>query len=1096
MQHEGSGQEVISMAECEAVAAIPERSGNQSASLARVRVVGLKVDYVDRPLGLQNPHPSFSWRLESAARNVRQSAYRILVASDPAGLEGGQGDLWDSGKVESNGCLSIRYRGKELESRRRYWWTVQVWDELGQAAIPAEPSWWEMGLLSPEAWVAQWIAVDDETAKADRETALQWVWGAGSDGDGVTVRRFRVAFDLPEATRSGVLFAIGRSCFEKVVGVWLDDVPVTATSRDCDATGENLQVGHLSAGRHWLFLEVRRENPWPEHFQELPTAGIALLARFDTDDGRSLRVVSGAEWKTNVPVTVDSHRPREEGGHGTWVDVSISPLQGYVVREPAMHLRRTLSIEKDVSVARLYVSALGCYEARLNGRRVGDALLTPEVSQYEERLLYQTYDVRELISRGPNVLGFTVGDGWYASHPGRYAWGPPPRRLIAQLELTYVDGTRDTIGTGPDWRVARSPILQSELCVGEVYDARLEQRSWDTATFDDSSWPSAVLVPAPPCRLVAQVSPPIRATQVLKPAAITSPHAGVYVFDFGQNFAGWCRLHVKGDRGVRVDLRYAEQIKPGGEIDQFSLNGGKAVDVYVLRGDAGGETFEPHFTYHGFRYVQVTGLPGAPSLDSLEGVVVHTDLERTSRLRVDHPMVQKLWENIVWTQRSNFMAVGTDCCNRDERMGYFNDMSIFWDAATFNMDVAAFTRRQMDNARDHQYETGAFAPLAPAPAQYVVYRSADGTATPGWGDGALILAWTSWRRYGDIGVLEQSWDAMNRHLQFILDRNPNYLWLNGRGPDYGDWLAIGEQHFMRPDIAPTTPFDMFATAYWARSADLLAQVAEVLNRPEDARRLRAVREQVRKAFIEAFVDASGKVGNGSQTSCLLALKFDLVGAEVRPHVLRHLVEDIGNRGFALSTGIIGTQYLLDVLADAGFAELACTLLLRREYPSWGYMLDHGATTIWERWDGSLERNYLTASHNHFSLGSVGAFLFCRLAGIEEAEPGFQKIRVRPLLDARIRRGGGDYESIMGRISTDWERSAQGDWAMIIELPANTSGLVHLPARRDSRVDVDGRDISACQDIRVLHRLEQEMIVEVGSGRYRFMVKHESPRVGL
>jgi alpha-L-rhamnosidase len=933
-----------------------------------------------------------------------------------------------------------------------------------------------MGLLSPEDWSAQWIAADDPVAAADRATTLQWMWGADADNHEPTVRRFRAEFELPRATRGGTLFVLGKSRFEKVAGLWLDDRPVGHNAAGYDATGEHVQLGSLVPGRHWLEVKIRRRNPWPEYYGDLPTAGIALFARLDTDDGVAVRVGSDVEWRTRL-----------EAPGEAWESVCTSALAGHPLREPAMHVRRAFAVNKDVASARLYATALGCYEARLNGQRVGDALLAPEVSQYDERLQYQVHDVRALLRRGANVIGFTVGDGWYAGHPGRYSWGAAPRRLIAQLELTYGDGTREAIVTGPDWPASRSPIVQSDLCAGELYDARLEQRYWDTAEFDDAGWIAAGVAAKPPCRLTAQVGPPIRATEILRAAAITSPAPGVYVLDFGQNFAGWCRLHVRGARGTRVDLRHGEQIKPDGDIDQFSLNGGKATDTYVLRGDPAGETFEPHFTYHGFRYVQVTGLPAAPTVDSIQGVVLHTDLEPTGRLRVDHPSIDKLWRSVVRTQRSNFIAVGTDCCNRAERMGYFLDMGVFWDAATFNMDVAAFTRRQLDNARDRQCEAGALPSLAPAPDVYVMYRFADNTATPGWGDGVIVLAWTCWRRYGDLGILQQNWEAMNRHLTFILERNPDYLWLEGRGPDLGDWLAVDEQHFMRPDVPPTTPLDLFATAHWARSAQLLAEIADALSRPGDANRLRIVHDNVRKAFIEAFVGPEGRVGNGSQTSCLLALAFGLVPDALRRRVMEHLVADIRERGCALSTGLFGTQHILDVLADSGFADLACTLLLRREHPSWGYMLEHGATTIWERWDGSLDKRYLTASHNHPALGSVGAFLFRRLAGIEEAAPGFQRIRVRPLLDERLQRGGGDYDSVMGRISTTWRQLPDGGFTLEASIPANCAAMIHLPARAGSCIQEGAESIEQCADVRVLSRSSHEVIVEVGSGQYCFSV---------
>jgi alpha-L-rhamnosidase len=350
----------------------------------------------------------------------------------------------------------------------------------------------------------------------------------------------------------------------------------------------------------------------------------------------------------------------------------------------------------------------------------------------------------------------------------------------------------------------------------------------------------------------------------------------------------------------------------------------------------------------------------------------------------------------------------------------------------------------------------------------------------------VILTWTGWRHYGDRKIIEQNWAAMDRYLQFILDRNPNCLWLNGRGPDLGDWVAVGDNHFMRPDTPPTTPMDLFATAHWAHSADLLAQMADASGRRADAERLRAVHARVRQAFIEAFVQPDGRVDNGSQTSHVLALHFGLVPAELRARTAAHLVADIRRRGVALSTGFPGTRYCLDVLAEAGYADVVYSLLLRTEYPSWGYMIAQGATTIWERWDGSLDKRHATASHNHFALGAVAGFLFRRVAGIEEAAPGFERIRVRPLLDPRIQRGGGEYQSVMGRISTDWEQAPDGAFSINVVIPPNTTARIHLPARPGSRIEESGQDISRTGEIRIVERSEREAVVDVGSGTYRFL----------
>jgi alpha-L-rhamnosidase len=663
--------------------------------------------------------------------------------------------------------------------------------------------------------------------------------------------------------------------------------------------------------------------------------------------------------------------------------------------------------------------------------------------------------------------------------------------VLAQLELTFTDGTRQVIATEPGWRIAESPIRESQIRVGEIYDARLEQVGWDTAQFDDTHWRDAEVAPPPSCQLVAQVSPPIRAVQILKPIAITQPRPNIYVFDFGQCFAGWCRLHAKGTLGSRIELRFAELVLPSGAINQDRIDIGEPKqDVFILRGDAAGETFEPLFTYRGFRYVEVSGLTTEPTLESLEGVFAHSDLKMTGQLRIDSPLIQKIWSNTVQTQRSNFTGIPTDCPSREQR-GWTAEANVFWDAAAFNMDVAAFTTRQMGNVIDEQAANGAFhGVLGPRHGNSLSLVSGG----PVLADGAIVLPWTVWRRYGDLEIIEQNWDAMNRHLQFVLTHNSDHLWRKERGFGgmIGEWLALAtaEQREFSVDPGPETSMDLIATACWARSTDLLAQMSRAIGRTQDAVRLRALFESIRRAFNEAFVKSDGTVGTGTQTSYIIALGFGMLPLDKRRNAAELLAADVRRRGVSLTTGAHFTAYSLDVLAEAGFADLSYGLLLRTDFPSWGDMIGRGATTIWESWNG-VGRDFghiHKYSQNHFALGAVCGFLFRRIAGIDAAEPGFESIVVRPVFDPRVKRGGGDYDSVMGRISTDWDQSAEGGFTLGVTIPANTSARIHLPAQRNSRIEEGGREISRHSDIVMVNRLDHEAVIDVASGIYHFLVR--------
>jgi alpha-L-rhamnosidase len=812
---------------------------------------------------------------------------------------------------------------------------------------------------------------------------------------------------------------------------------------------------------------------------------MTLFARFCLRDGKTLRITSEHGVKTGIVAATDWSALGYDDSEWDVAQNVLAPTDGYHPwpASPAMYLRHEFLFEKPLAMARLYATALGAYEARINGHRVGDAWLTPEISQYSKSVLYRVYDVTELLTAGVNAIGLLVGDGYFASYDGRFAWEPPPRRVLAQLELTFVDGSREVVATDPGWRIAQSPIRKSEMRIGEVYDARLEQSGWDRAGFDDSHWPVAELAETPACRLVAHASPPIRIKEVLRAVRITEPREGVYVFDFGRHFAGWCRLHVKGMSGSKVELRFAELVKPSGEIDQNGWNiGDPKQDVFILKGALGTETFEPHFTYRGFRYVEVTGLPSAPHVGLLEGCLIHSDLDVTASFRSDSSQIEQIWDATLRTQQANFVGFPTDCPSREQR-GFMADVGIFWDAAAFNMDVCAFTRRQMENVLESQSPDGAFPICAPL-SRWLAGWLPSGS-TPAWSDGSVIAPWIAWKRYGDLDVVERCWAAMNRYLQFILDRNPNYIWTNGCANGFGDWLSVGQTHW-DPSIGSLTPIDLISTAYWARSAALLAEMSQALGRHADAERLRALFERVRRAFNDRFVRPDGLVGSGSQTSYILALKFELLPENLRSVAVVRLVADIHDHGTSLTTGILGTQFALDVLADAGHADVAYSLLLRTEYPSWGYMLRNGATTIWENWSGELQ-DAGRISRNHFALGAVSGFLFRRVAGIDAALPGFAAIAIRPVLDHRIKRVGAQYDSVMGRISTDWMIHSDGTFQLDVVVPANTTACVYLPAPPGGRIEEGGVNVANHGDLRLIGWRDHEALIEVGSGKYRFVV---------
>nr|WP_243446199.1 alpha-L-rhamnosidase [Polymorphobacter fuscus] len=740
-----------------------------------------------------------------------------------------------------------------------------------------------------------------------------------------------------------------------------------------------------------------------------------------------------------------------------------------------MLLRTDFTCDRPVVAARLYATALGAYDARINGCAVSDAILAPEMSVAADHVLYQTHDVTALIAVGANTLGAVVGDGWYASAFGwrieRYGFGPAPRRFRAQLRVDYADGSREWVTTGGDWRTAPSAITAAEIYDGETRDARLEQPGWDRPGFDASQWPLAKPGFAPGARLVAQTSPALKRTGTRLAATITEPLPGRYVLDFGQNFSGWVRITARGPAGTTITAKFAELLNPDGTADLSNLRLARATDRFVLAGN-GDEVFEPSFTYHGFRYVEISGFPGVPTPATVEGIIVHSACRETGTMAFpDAPLLQTIWNNALWSQRSNFFSVPTDCPQRDERMGWMGDIQVFLDAAAFNMEVDPFIRRFLLEARAAQRGDGAYPIVVPQP------QSFPDVVTAGWSEAGIILPWQLWQRYGDTAVIDENWAAMTRWMDFVQRRNPDHVWRHDRGLDLGDWLSVDA---IQPDDE-TTPRALCATAYWAWCAQLMAEMAAATGRTEAAR-YAALHAAIRAAFITEFVAADGTAGNGSQTSQVLALHMGLVPDDMRAAAARLLAADIRRRGMKLSTGFLGTPYLLDVLADAGLHAEVSALLLQTGYPSWGYMPEQGATTMWERWNGDTGDLSMN-SYNHYAFGAVVGFFYRRLAGIAPAAPGFPRIAARPLWYPAIGRVSARYESHVGTIEAATDGDAEGLTDFRLTIPANTMAEVELPDR--GHWCLFGASIEADPRVRNLARAAGLVRFEIGSGTHDF-----------
>lgn len=761
---------------------------------------------------------------------------------------------------------------------------------------------------------------------------------------------------------------------------------------------------------------------------------------------------------------------------GEWISLAPRPTDRSL---PCPMLRRTFRVERPVRRARLYATAMGLYEARINGRRVGDDLFTPGWTDYKVRIQYQTYDVAPLLRRGENAIAAVLGDGWACGYliweNRRALWADRPA-LLAQLMIDYEDGSTETIATDGRWRAGTGPILESDIYNGETFDARLEMPGWDAPGFDDSSWAAATTVERPKAPLVAPVSQPVRRIEEIRPKEITEPEPGRFIFHLGQNMVGWVRLKVREKPGTRIVLRFGEMLKADGTLYTDNLRAAKATDVYICRG-GGDEVFEPHFTFHGFQYAEVSGLGARPALDAVTGVVIHTAAPVSGRFECSSDMVNRLQSNIRWGQKGNFLDVPTDCPQRNERLGWTGDAQVFARTACFNLDVAAFYTKYCRDLADAQQPDGRFPDVAP------------NVLGPGgncaWADAGVIVPWTVYLCYGDTAILDRHFDAMARWVDFM-ERESDGLIRPEYG--YGDWLSIDGAN----PGAPTTPKSLIGTAYFALCARLVARAAELTRRSGAAARYRALEARVVAAFNREFVTPGGRVVGHSQTGYLLALGFDLLPPEKRPAAERHLLADLERRKWHLSTGFVGTPLLAPVLTRIGRTDAAYRLLMQDTYPSWLYPILQGATTMWERWNSYTKEGGFgdvgMNSFNHYAYGAIGQWLYATVAGLDldPDRPGYRHAIIRPEPGGGLTWAEAELHTPYGLLRSRWELDGRR-MTLALAVPANTTATLRLPVGSPDGLTIGGTVPEKAAGVSDLYVSEGRVRCELAAGRYDVVV---------
>jgi len=856
------------------------------------QAVELRTEYLVNPLGIGETTPRFGWWVEDDRPGARQTAYRIRVASAPAGLSEDAPDLWDSGQIVGDEQAQLAYAGAALESRARAHWDVTLWDADGVAGSPSAPATFELGLRDRVDWSATWIAA-----------------------------------------------------------------------------------------------------PLSEAGQTLP---------------------------------------------------------------PAPLLRQTFDLARPIRHARLYITALGIYEAHLNGQRVGDDFFRPGWTDYHVRLQYQTYDVGAHLRQGANAIGVMLGDGWYS---GRVAhlergllYGERPA-LLAQLEVTHDEGSVTRIVTDDGWRWSEGPIRRQDLIEGEEYDARREIAGWakprcDEATFAPvltQGWPTVPLVAAPnePVRIVQELVP------IDEPRRFGAGWSRIgYLFDLGQNFAGIIRLAVRGPRGATLRIRYGEMLAADEGLYTANLRSARATDAYTLRGDAAGEVWAARCTFHGFRYAEISyherwdGELAPFDRTTVTGLALMSDTAETGTFACSDPLVNRLQSNIAWGQRGNFLEIPTDCPQRDERLGWTGDAQVFVSTAAFNFDVAAFFTKWTQDCDDAQGPDGRLPEVVPR-----LLGQQDGG--PGWSDARVVCPWAIYQAYGDARILARHYPAMRRWLEWQAG--------SARGgvrcyagcdyfPGFSDWLALDSGW---QSTIGATPRDLLGTAYFAQSAALLGRIATILGHDADAERFAAFRETAVAAFNREYVTAGGRLAVQTQTAYLLALAWDLLPETLRQPAFERLLGLFAERDWHLSTGFLGTPLICATLTRFGRADLAYRIFLQRDYPGWLFPVQNGATTMWERWNswtpdtgfGDVNMN----SFNHYAYGAIGRWMYDTVAGLalDPERPGYRHVLIAPQPGGGLTHARATIRSIRGPIASGWTLT-DGALRVEVSLPPNVTATVTLP----------------------------------------------------
>lgn len=1037
----GAGTGIVSLAGSPAASAATPEEGPARGGARGLRVVTTTVEYARYLLGTDDPTPLLSWESAADGHGAGQRAYQLRAATDPRDLARGRRLLWDTGRTDSARSVAVPYGGPALPPRTRCHWQVRVWDTSGRVSDWSPAGWWETA-LGDERWGATWIGAD---APADPLTpdGAAWIWSEGATTGGAPTgpRWFRAALDLPAGAT--VAHAALVATADDDFTLHLDGAEAAHAPEQTDGwrTGRTADVTDAvkAAGRRIVLAAVATNRGGAS----VNPAGLLVRLVVATADGGSHELRTDGRWLTSgteqqgwresdfddsgwTPATVLAPY-----GQGPWGDgVSVSAPEA-----PAPLLRREFTVPKPVTRARLYLTGLAYYVAELNGERIGEQVLDPGFTDYDETVLYAVHDVTSLLRRGDNALGVTLGRGFYGmTTPNVWNWHRPPwhgePRLLCRLEADHPDGSRTTVVSDADWRMTEGPTLTNSLYAGETYDARRAPDGWTRPGFDDRDWRAARAQPAPRGALRAQPHDPIEIIDTVTPTGISELRPGVYVVDMGRTTAGWTRLTVEAPAGTTVSLTHGEKLKDDGSVhaETGHVPGRFQRDEYICAGGTEPEVWEPSFSYKGFRYVQIEGLPARPAPADVLGRTVHTPVDEVSSFACSEPFYEQLDRAMRRTLLNNLHGIPTDT-PMYEKNGWTGDAQLGAPTLAYAFGVHRFLAKWLDDLRDSQNPDGQLPVIVPSGG----WGYGDLGPSPEWTTVYPFLVREMYRVYGDDRIARRHWPVLTRYLDWELDRLVDGLAVT----------ALGD--YLPPGYGGNPPEDtrLTATAYLHRALVATAEMGHLIGHDDTARRYRTAADGLKDALNATFLGDAGHYRTAKdpgyrQTSNAIPLAFGLVPAGARASVVDSLVADITARGNHLNTGALGTSVLLRVLCAHGHPDIAHAVATQRTYPSWGHWFANGADTMWEMWQ--LD----SRSRDHYFQGTVAQWLYENVAGLRPGDDGYRTFTVRPDARTGVNWARTSIRTVRGTASVDWSGVGR-DLRLTVGVPVGSDAEIHVPA---------------------------------------------------